>query len=257
MSVGGVTAVFAHPDDESLLAGGTLAACAASGEPTEVICLTRGELGPGAAGDDLGKRREAELRQACAELGVTRVTCLGHPDGQLAWIDHDSAADDLAGRLDDSTPRAVLTFGEDGLYWHADHVAAHHLVRQAYGRALGRSTTALYGATWPQGLAGEVGARMSARGLPGGLWGLPPDAFGVAPQDITTVVDARAFVSVKLRALRAHRSQIGRGHLLHDIPEDLALEFLGHEHFVLLSGEGDPLPQLARAAGFATQAGSP
>ena len=82
MSGGGVMATFAHPDDESLLAGGTLAACAAAGEPVEVICMTQGELGPG-DGNRLGARRAAELRAACAELGVTRVSCLEHRDGEL------------------------------------------------------------------------------------------------------------------------------------------------------------------------------
>ena len=63
---GGVLAVFAHPDDESLLAGGTLAACAAAGRRVAIVSMTRGERGPGGL-SGLGEVREAEL-QAAAPL---------------------------------------------------------------------------------------------------------------------------------------------------------------------------------------------
>lgn len=244
MKAGGVLAVFAHPDDESLLAGGTLAACAEAGEHVEVLCMTRGELGPGAADALFGARREAELRQACSVLGVTRVTCLDHPDGALSWIDGEAAVSDLATRMRASGSRVVITFGSEGLYWHGDHVAVHDLVGAAYDRALEGGEASLYAATWPQGLATELAENMRARGLPAQMWGLAPEAFGVAPETITTVVDARPLVETKLRALRAHRSQVAPGHLLYEIPGDLAAELLGREYFVLLKGDDDPLGRL-------------
>ena len=245
MSGGGVIAVFAHPDDEALLTGGTLAACAASGAPVQVLSMTRGELG-GVSGDGtLGHRREAELRTACAELGVERVECLDHGDGELPWIERDPLIEEVAARLRAAEPRIVITFGDEGLYWHGDHVAVHDIVTAAYDRGLEGLEAALYAATWPQGLAVELTARMEALGLPARLWGLAPDAFGVPPAAITTTVDARAFVGAKLRALQAHRSQVPPGHLLHEVPFELAAELLGREHFIQLRGDSDPLPALA------------
>jgi LmbE family N-acetylglucosaminyl deacetylase len=245
VTIGGVMAVFAHPDDESLLSGGTLAACAAAGERVEVLCMTRGDLGEGSGDGTSGSRREDELRLACAELGVERVECLDHGDGELSWIERDPLIDELAARLRAAAPRVVITFGNEGLYWHDDHVAVHEIVVAAYDRAVEGSYSALYAATWPRGLAAELIARMEALGLPARLWGLAPDAFGVQPDAITTTVDAVSFVGAKLRALKAHRSQVPPGHLLHEVPLDIAADLLGREHFVQLRGRSDPLPALA------------
>src|SRR5436305_12169867 len=95
-------AVFAHPDDESLVAGGALAACAAAGVEVALVCATRGELGPIAeAGlatrETLAAAREAELRAAGRALGVSAVECLGYPDGELAWCDESALAADVGG----------------------------------------------------------------------------------------------------------------------------------------------------------------
>ena len=84
---GGLLVIGAHPDDEVLLAGGTLAACAAAGLQTGVACLTRGELGPIADAalatrPTLGAVRLGELRVACAELGASFVKCWRRPDGR-------------------------------------------------------------------------------------------------------------------------------------------------------------------------------
>jgi LmbE family N-acetylglucosaminyl deacetylase len=88
LTVNTLLAVFAHPDDESLVAGGTLKACSESGLTTIVICLTLGEQGaitePNlATRETLGTVRECELRAACETLGVTAVECFDYPDGAL------------------------------------------------------------------------------------------------------------------------------------------------------------------------------
>ncbi len=247
MSRGGVTAVFAHPDDESLVAAGTLAACAATGLSVEVVSMTRGELGPRTDGEPIGERRERELEDACATLGVSRVTCLSHPDGGLRWIDPGAAVRDIAQRLKATSPSVVITFGSEGLYWHDDHIAVHDMTWIAYAASLDSAQATLYSATWPIGLAAALVARMQARGLATDFWGLAPEAFGVPAEDLTTTVDVSPFVDVKLRALRAHRSQIGPGHLLNDIPRKLAAEMLGREYFVRLAGDQDPLARVAAA----------
>jgi LmbE family N-acetylglucosaminyl deacetylase len=76
-----------------------------------------------------------------------------------------------------------------------------------------------------------------ARGLPEDLWGIAPDAFGAPAESITISLDVRPFLPAKLSALRGYASQLGPGHLLSTLPDDLAEEFLGREYFVRLKPE--------------------
>src|SRR3954447_5144573 len=86
-------AVLAHPDDESLGFGGTLAKYAAEGVETYLVTATRGERGRfGSQGktaepSEIGRVREAELRAAAAVLGIREVSILGYPDGAVDQID--------------------------------------------------------------------------------------------------------------------------------------------------------------------------
>ena len=260
MSVAGarVLAIFAHPDDEALLAGGLLAAVAAAGGSSMVLSLTRGEHGPrmlpgiDSAGD-LAAVRERELREACGELGVARAECWGYEDGSVAAADAREVADRLAGLLARARAEVLLTFSPEGLYGHADHRAVHRLVLAAAGRATGDDPPrAVYGATWPRGMVSEWAAAMSARGLPTDLWGIPPEGFGADPATIDWTVDVGAFAGAKLRAIARHRSQTGAEHLLGALPADLGRRYLGHEWFVRLTpaGEVDPLARLAGDLGL-------
>ena len=250
--------VFAHPDDESLVAGGALAACAAAGGEVALVCATRGELGPIAeAGlatrETLAAVREAELRAAGRALGVRAVECLGYPDGELQGCDASALAADVGEALWRWRPGAVITFGPEGLYWHSDHLAVHAATLAAVGAAAGEGIApAVYYATWPRRWATELMAALAARGVAADLWGLHPDDFGAPPASITTTLDVRRFLAAKLRALRGHRSQIGPGHLLRVIPDDLAGEFLGREFFVRARGgaaERDWLAEVVTRAG--------
>jgi len=228
---GSIVAVVAHPDDESLIAGGTLALAARAGAATGVVSLTRGECGPiseetPATRANLGEVREAELQAAARELGVGWAQCLHHPDGELPWVDHAAAADQLAALLAPHAPTVLLTFGADGLYWHPDHAAAREIAVLAIRRLGGRVD--LYEAAWPTGLVAQLVAAAAERGLPVGLWGLEPEAFG-SDRTPTVVIDVRRALSSKLAALRAHRTQVGADHLFAALPEDLAEHFLAFE----------------------------
>src|SRR6058998_3196349 len=93
-----VLAVFAHPDDESIVAGGTLAACAAAGAEVLVLCATRGEQGPIADTEiasraTLGAVRERELYAACYALGARGVECLKFSDGELDSVEAEMAVE--------------------------------------------------------------------------------------------------------------------------------------------------------------------
>jgi LmbE family N-acetylglucosaminyl deacetylase len=237
MSGPGLLAVCAHPDDETLIAGGVLAACAAAGLDASVLCLTRGEYGPIsdpglATPETLGAVREAELRAACGELGVTWLRCYRRRDAHLPWTNSTAVARQIARAVKELRPAAVVTFGDDGLYYHPDHVATHRFTHRAL-RMLGARTPRphLYEAVWPSSAMPELVAAMHARGLPTGLWDIPAADFGIDELAGTIEVDVRPFLERKLRALRCHRTQIGPDHLFRDLPPDLAARFLGRERF--------------------------
>ncbi len=235
---GGIVAVVAHPDDESLIAGGTLARAARCGVSTGVVSLTRGEAGPiaeaaQATRERLGEVRAAELAEAARRLGLDWSACLTHPDGELPWVDREAAAAELADLLAEAAPRVLLTFGADGLYWHPDHIAAAEIAINAAGRLA--HPVDVYVAAWPPGLVAQLVAAAAARGLPHDLWGLEPEAFG-SDTPATVCVDVRRVLPQKLDALRAHATQLGPGHLLSALPLDLAERFLGTEPWAGASG---------------------
>jgi LmbE family N-acetylglucosaminyl deacetylase len=122
-------AILAHPDDESLGMGATLARYAAEGVSTHLVCATRGEKGwfgpphnyPGPQA--LGQVRSAELLAAAAELQLKSVDFLGYIDGELDQADLALAAARLAELLRRHRPDVVVSFGPDGDYGHPDHIA--------------------------------------------------------------------------------------------------------------------------------------
>src|SRR5947209_7033560 len=121
MSAKRVLAVFAHPDDECVLAGGTLAACAAARMDVRLLSLTAGEAGPIeepalATRERLAAVRAEELRVAAVELGVSAVECLNLPDGELAWLAPEAVELLLLDRLRGHVPNIVITFGPEGWY---------------------------------------------------------------------------------------------------------------------------------------------
>ncbi len=108
-------------------------------------------------------------------------------------------------------PDAVITFDEDGLYWHLDHVGVHERTTTAI-RSLGADAPPLYYVTMPKGVMHElVEAALGARGAPATstVWGIEPDAFGDQAAAPTFVVDVGDWVGRKLAALRCHRTQMG------------------------------------------------
>src|SRR5438105_2408242 len=118
-------AVFAHPDDESLVAGGTLARYAAEGWRTALLCATRGEWGP--ISDDaladyenLGEVRERELRAACEVLGIRWLRFLDLEDACVAAVigtkEEATVLEKIVRAIRELRPQTIITFGPDGLY---------------------------------------------------------------------------------------------------------------------------------------------
>jgi LmbE family N-acetylglucosaminyl deacetylase len=230
-------AIFAHPDDESMTAGGTLAACGALGAEVRLLSMTHGELGPIADGKTtrgaLGEVRAGELQEAGRALGAKETQCLDYPDGTLHWVDAHCAAADLSDRILASRPDVVITFGPEGLYWHTDHLAVHRFVVDAIRQVVRAGANPwLYFATWPSGMTNQLVHEMEVRELSVDLWGLSPGDFGAPVESITTKVDVRRFLGRKIRALHSHRTQLPEDHLFTNLPGDLAQRYLGWEYFV-------------------------
>jgi len=238
----GLLIVTSHPDDEVLIAGGTLALCAAAGIDTAVVCLTRGEQGPIsdpslATRPELAAVRTRELQAACSELGVGWMRCYRRRDGNLRWSDAGAIVGQLARVLEARRPESVISFGEDGLYWHPDHIATFEFTRRAVAGVGG--DVSLYRSVWPQTLMPELVAELRARGLPDDLWELGAEDFGGESGDGALDVDVRPVLGRKLRALRCHRTQIGSEHAFAALPDDLAERFLGFERFAPVDPGGN------------------
>lgn len=133
--------VLAHPDDESLGTGGTLAKYAAEGVETYVVTATRGERGrfgsvePRPAPEVIGRTREAELRAAAAILGVKEVSFLDYLDADLDKAPVREAVGKIAEHIRRIRPHVVITFGSDGAYGHPDHIAISQFAAAAIVQA--------------------------------------------------------------------------------------------------------------------------
>ncbi|HZS08534.1 MAG TPA: PIG-L deacetylase family protein [Blastocatellia bacterium] len=247
-------AVFAHPDDESLVAGGALAKYARAGVRTALVSATRGEWGPIsdealADYETLGEVREAELRAACEVLGVRWLRFLDLPDGGVSWAIEEGSEPlgKVVRAIRELRPQVVITFGPDGLYGHEDHIAVGRLTTEACSIShcddvfpehfreglLPHHPDNLFYGVFPQGLVNEMAERLARSGMPSDLWGIPPERFGVPPETITHVIDVTDCARDKLAALRCHRTQLSADHAFAEITPELFARYLGSEYFSL------------------------
>ena len=132
--------VFAHPDDESFLAGGTAARCASEGARVVLVSATRGESGkvgepPLCAQEDLPEVRERELRLAASILGISDVHLLGYRDRELASAPADRVREQLVTVIRQHRPSLVITFNPDGGNLHPDHLAISRFTSDAVAAA--------------------------------------------------------------------------------------------------------------------------
>jgi LmbE family N-acetylglucosaminyl deacetylase len=233
-----ILAVFAHPDDESLSCGGTLARLADAGARVVLLCASRGESGSVSdaalvATRDLGRVRSDELREAARTLGIADVLIYDHPDGELRWEDVPELHAEIVAAIVRYQPDGVITFAEDGLYWHLDHIGVHERTYTAV-RSFGADAPPLYYVTMPKGVMRELVEAAVAKDATlkdSNLWGIEPDAFGDAASPPTFIVDVREWVLRKLAALGCHRTQMGPNNPFVHIDEAQARQLLGFEQF--------------------------
>lgn len=188
-----VVAVFAHPDDETFICGGTLAKLSAAGHRVVLICATLGEMGrrmgipPSATRESIARTREAELREACDALSVSRLELLHVRDKTVEIQPEAELAKRVLDVFEEEKPSAVITFHEE-LGGHADHCAMGRIATLAYGSYVERGADSrLFYVAWSDNV---------------GL-------FNHYPQLVQgpVIIDVRAHKAAKLAAFRAHRTQ--------------------------------------------------
>jgi LmbE family N-acetylglucosaminyl deacetylase len=202
-----ILSIWAHPDDETYLAGGVMAAARANGQRVVCVSATAGERGtPDPASwppERLGALRRAEAAAAMAVLGIDDHRFLGLPDGELDH--HDVRGRDLIGRLiDDVRPDTILTFGPDGVTFHPDHIAVHRWVTAAW-ELRGRPGRLLYAASSTEHLArfGELYERW-------GIYMSEERPTGARPDELALhLTIGGPHLDRKLAALAAMPSQTG------------------------------------------------
>jgi LmbE family N-acetylglucosaminyl deacetylase len=248
-SPGTLVAFHSHPDDESIIMGGTIARAVAEGHRAVLVFATRGDIGEvddGVLGPDetLADRREAEARSAATILGVSRVEFLGYRDSGMAdtatihdagsfWsADTGEAADRLAAILDEEQPAVFTTYDERGGYGHPDHVQVHRVGLLAADRSPpGRVYAATFNRDHIESLREAALAAMpDATDVP------DPDEIelGVEADRITTTVDVSDYLDRKRAAMAAHASQIGPDSFFLALPDDAFRVAFGTEWFIRL-----------------------
>jgi N-acetyl-1-D-myo-inositol-2-amino-2-deoxy-alpha-D-glucopyranoside deacetylase len=258
--------VHAHPDDESIGTGATMAKYAAEGARVTLVTCTLGELGEiippdlrHLFPDELGQHRIGELDRACAALGVEDHRFLGgegryrdsgmmglpdNEDPRCFWqADVGEAADALAKVIDEVAADVIVTYDANGFYGHPDHIQAHRVTRRAHELAGGAAK--LYATALPR----SVLAR--AAELPADSWfGKVTDLSVGAPDDqVTTEIDARGYLDAKRAAMRAHETQITVDGDYFATSNDLGLRILGSEYYTQLAGPRGPAGPAGGPAG--------
>jgi LmbE family N-acetylglucosaminyl deacetylase len=219
-------AILAHPDDESLGVGATLARYASEGVKVSVVVATRGEAGryrgyprgherhPGP--EALASMRERELRAAAAVLGVDELFLLGYPDQQLDRADPAEAAGRIASAIRRARPQVILTFGPDGAYGHPDHIAISQLALAGAMRASDggdpaggappHSVAKMYFIAWPADAWSAYQAALKR--LVSVVDGVERQAVPWPDWAITTAVDTKEASETAWRAVSCHESQV-------------------------------------------------
>jgi LmbE family N-acetylglucosaminyl deacetylase len=227
--------ILAHPDDESLGLGGILAKYGAEGVETYLVTATRGEQGwfgppeenPGP--DALGKIREQELREAADVLGLREVVLLDYCDGELDRADQRELVRLLAGHIRRIRPDVVVTFDQNGVYGHPDHIAATRAATAATvaaadagfevaGGAVPHTVSKLYYFAWTREVQeayerafGELVMQIDGverRAVPWPHWA------------ISTWIDTSTCWERVWEAIRCHRSQLPGYQKLLDLPDE-------------------------------------
>ncbi len=208
--------IFAHPDDESTTAGGTIAKYARAGWQVDLVTVTRGDAGgwgdvPPTLGP-IAEVRTKELEEAARCLGVRSVTFLDYKDGRLPGITPGEIEESLRRVMEETKPDVVITHEPEGTTNHPDHVKvsfAATFAYQTYARKRAEHMSddpnppKLYYSCIPETVMSYL---VKSRQFPAAMHDKP--LTGVEDKRVTTVIDIRRFAGAKLKALSAHATQL-------------------------------------------------
>jgi N-acetyl-1-D-myo-inositol-2-amino-2-deoxy-alpha-D-glucopyranoside deacetylase len=280
--------VHAHPDDESIGQGATMASYVARGTQVTLVTCTLGEEGevlvPELAhlasdkDDTLGQHRITELANAMKELGVSDHRFLGGPgrfrDSGMIWSEegHAAVGEDVkegtfwrADLLEASAllveiirevrPQVLVTYDQFGSYGHPDHIQAHRVATYATSLAAVPSYRPELGEAWDVSKVywgamslnrmREGLRRLRAAGDTTSFEGMDPDgpmpAFMVPDDQLSAVVDANDFADAKMRAMKAHSTQIAVDGPFFALSNNLGNHVWGTEYYRIAKGVQGPL----------------
>ena len=256
--------VHAHPDDETINNGATMALYAAMGAQVTLITCTRGEEGEiltpelihlaSSATDALGDHRETELANAMKALGITDFRFLAQGESKyrdsgmmgtevnnrpdVFWqADLEEAADHLVKVIEEIKPHILITYDEIGGYGHPDHIQAHRVAMRASEKSEWQIQK-IYWNTMPKSVLAESMAKMKELGS---------DFFGADSVDdlpfakddsfVTTLIDGNSYVEAKMAAMKAHHTQISLDGPFFALSDNLGLQVWGNEYYTLVKGE--------------------
>jgi N-acetyl-1-D-myo-inositol-2-amino-2-deoxy-alpha-D-glucopyranoside deacetylase len=259
--------VHAHPDDETINNGVTMAKYAKDGAQVTLVTCTRGEEGEVLVAelsdlasdkdDKLGQHREIELKDAMAHLGITDFRFLGAPNKKwrdsgmmgtpqndrkdVFWqSDLEEAANELVKIILEIKPQVLITYDEFGGYGHPDHIKAHRVAMRAaeIAEINGWKIEKIYWNTMPRSVIQMGIEKMKEIGS---------DFFGAESVDdlpfakpdelVTAVVHASEFVPQKLAAMKAHATQIAVDGPFFALSNNLGLSVWGDEYYTIVKGE--------------------
>lgn len=270
--------VHAHPDDESIGTGATMAKYVADGVAVTLVTCTLGEEGEvlldhlahlaADQSDALGEHRLTELSDAMAALGVTDFQLLGGPgrfrdSGMVGTAANEradcfwradllDAATALVGIIRDRKPQVVVTYDDFGGYGHPDHIQAHRVTH--YAVALAESATfrpdlgpawsvsKLYWTAFPRSVVVQGIEALQAAGETTGFAAMDPNElpFVVDDELVTAVVDAQEYLPKKMAALAAHATQVNVDDGFFALSNNIGSQAFGVEYFRLARGVPGP-----------------
>ena len=262
--------VHAHPDDETINNGVTMAKYAVEGVHVTLVTCTRGEEGEvlveslknlaSDKDDKLGDHREIELKDAMIELGISDFRFLGSPNkkwrdsgmigapqnerNDVFWqSDLDEAANELVKVILEIKPQVMITYDEFGGYGHPDHIKAHQVAMRAaeISANQGWQISKIYWNTMPKSVLQTSMDKMKEMGSEFfGAESVDELAFAKADELVTSVVKAQEYVPQKLAAMKAHATQISVDGPFFALSNNLGLSVWADEYYTLVKGEISP-----------------
>ena len=256
--------VHAHPDDETINNGATMALYADRGAAVTLVTCTRGEEGeilvPGlmhlgsSQQDQLGQHRESELALAMKALGITDFRFLGAPhtkfrdSGMIGtepnsrpdnfWqSDVEAAAQILVEIIEEVKPHILITYDEIGGYGHPDHIQAHRVAMRASELSKWQIQK-IYWNTIPKSVIAQGMEKMKEIGSDFfGAENIEDIPFAKDDEFVTTLIDGSAYVDLKMAAMKAHETQISLDGPFFALSDNLGMQIWGHEYYTLVTGE--------------------